>query len=670
VRVALLSCAAAAAAALAACSPQPTFVSCEPPLVACRSGCFDLDSDDANCGGCGQACVAGSSCVDGGCVPGGTGACAVDNGGCSPDALCVDAGAGAECTCRPGFTGSGTTCAACATCVPGQFAQAPCTPTTDTTCAACAPPCEVGSWEVGPCSPFQDRTCAPCSTCGPGTYPAAPCGPFSDTMCLPCELGCVACAGPGPTCTACGPGLILLGGACVPASCGNAVREGGEGCDDGDLIGGDGCDATCQVEPDSYCFGEVLSVCLAGSCQVEPATALPLGPGFELDGAGTTSPAGLNLTQRSMVRTTTPVHYPVLVEATVVYSGDDVTYLGARGDGLRDPMAGGEPTDALRARLSPGLVELATGPGTTVIASTPAGFSPSPGTPYRVRYFDDGFFVSLEWINLVNPGEGIGLQQITSYHGVDDRAFLGGGDQGALTVSNLRVCSAPALPVTAGLLAHYSAVPSWTLDKDPQGNVGAWDDARGSGVALQASGFPVFQGGLIGGQGPGVDFAGGTGMVSASTLPLSTDVSFFAVLDYRAPAPGGAIAHHGDRDTDWSLEQVSQDPLTLHWQTNADTTNMQLTLPGPGSYVLAGVFAGNQRVLTATPLVGAPLPPVSIVDASHSISAGDKLLYLGSSDAGDASGAAIGEVVYFSRALDAGERAAVIANLRARWRPH
>ena len=115
---------------------------------------------------------------------------------------------------------------------------------------------------------------------------------------------------------------------------------------------------------------------------------------------------------------------------------------------------------------------------------------------------------------------------------------------------------------------------------------------------------------------------------------------------------------------------IGADPLTLHWQTNADTTNMRLTLPGPGSYVLAGVFAGNQRLLSATPLVGPPLTPVSIVDASHSIAAGDELLYLGSSDAGDASNAAIGEVVYFSRALDAGERAAVIANLRARWRPH
>ncbi len=265
-----------------------------------------------------------------------------------------------------------------------------------------------------------------------------------------------------------------------------------------------------RSRPDSYCFGEVLSVCWAGSCQVDPATALPLGAGFELDGAGTTSPAGLHLTERSMIHTTTAVHYPVLVEATVVYSGDDVTYLGTRGDGLRDPMAGGEPTDTLRARLSPGLVELATGPDTTVIASTPAGFSPTPGTPYRVRYFDDGFFASVEWFNLVNPGQGIGLQQITSYHGADDRAFLGGGDQGALTVSNLRVCSAPALPVTAGLLAHYSAVPSWTLEKDPQGNVGAWGDARGTGVPLQATGFPVFQGGLVGGQGPGVDFAGGT----------------------------------------------------------------------------------------------------------------------------------------------------------------
>jgi cysteine-rich repeat protein len=238
----------------------------------------------------------------------------------------------------------------------------------------------------------------------------------------------------------CATGFILSNGMCFPAVCGNAVIESGEQCDDGNPGDGDGCSSGCMIEAGSYCFGEVQSTCNPGSCLAEPLTALPLGSSFELDGVGTASSAGLLLTQRSMIRTSAAVMYPVVIEAIVVYSGSDVTYAGARGDGLRDATAADAPTDSLRAELTATDVELVTGPGTTVIASTPTPFTPSIGVPYRVRYIDDGTLAAIEWINLTNLGEGVGLQQATSYHGSDDRAFVGGGDQGAVTVSDLRVC--------------------------------------------------------------------------------------------------------------------------------------------------------------------------------------------------------------------------------------
>lgn len=43
-------------------------------------------------------------------------------------------------------------------------------------------------------------------------------------------------------------------------SCGNGIFESGEGCDDNNLISGDGCDAFCHVEPRWYCSGSP-SVC-------------------------------------------------------------------------------------------------------------------------------------------------------------------------------------------------------------------------------------------------------------------------------------------------------------------------------------------------------------------------------------------------------------------------
>ncbi|MDZ4216723.1 MAG: DUF4215 domain-containing protein, partial [Candidatus Gracilibacteria bacterium] len=67
------------------------------------------------------------------------------------------------------------------------------------------------------------------------------------------------------------------------AVCGNGIIEFGETCDDGGIIPGDGCDATCQIEPPPLCGDGVLDVgeeCDDGnilpgdgcdaSCQIEP----------------------------------------------------------------------------------------------------------------------------------------------------------------------------------------------------------------------------------------------------------------------------------------------------------------------------------------------------------------------------------------------------------------
>ncbi len=39
------------------------------------------------------------------------------------------------------------------------------------------------------------------------------------------------------------------------STCSNNILEDGEQCDDGDSDGGDGCSATCQVEPGYQCVG-------------------------------------------------------------------------------------------------------------------------------------------------------------------------------------------------------------------------------------------------------------------------------------------------------------------------------------------------------------------------------------------------------------------------------
>ncbi|MDX9721921.1 MAG: DUF4215 domain-containing protein, partial [Myxococcota bacterium] len=48
--------------------------------------------------------------------------------------------------------------------------------------------------------------------------------------------------------------------------CGDGLREGYEGCDDGDLSPGDGCSATCTVEANWLCTGDAPSVCTPTLC--------------------------------------------------------------------------------------------------------------------------------------------------------------------------------------------------------------------------------------------------------------------------------------------------------------------------------------------------------------------------------------------------------------------
>jgi hypothetical protein len=255
----------------------------------------------------------------------------------------------------------------------------------------------------------------------------------------------------------------------------------------------------------------------------------------------------------------------------------------------------------------------------------------------------------------------------TSYHGSADRAFVGGGAM--TTISNIRACSAPALPVTTGLVARYSAIPSWTAVRDPLNVVSQWQDISGNANDLLVDGTgPTFSPGLINAQRGALDFSSGA-RLSTAPFALTTDVTVFAVVHHRVPAAWGAIAHHGSRDNDWSMEQNSDtgDPNTLHLQTNNDNVNMDLTLVANTSYVLAGRFAGNERYFSATTFAGTSPSPVSITDVSHSITAGSKQLFVGTSDNGEASNAFIGELVYYNRALNDAERDAVIDYLRRLW---
>jgi cysteine-rich repeat protein len=62
-------------------------------------------------------------------------------------------------------------------------------------------------------------------------------------------------------------GVFELSAVLTPGQCGNAVLEGGEACDDGNALAGDGCTAGCTIEPagaEDVCPGEVFPLVQQG----------------------------------------------------------------------------------------------------------------------------------------------------------------------------------------------------------------------------------------------------------------------------------------------------------------------------------------------------------------------------------------------------------------------
>ena len=222
------------------------------------------------------------------------------------------------------------------------------------------------------------------------------------------------------------------------------------------------------------------------------------------------------------------------------------------------------------------------------------------------------------------------------------------------------------LPVTSGLVARYDAQTASTVVDDGFGNVTTWVDRSGNGYDLTIVSGNALDSGTINGL-PALDFDGLNGGMVASSVPLASEVTVFAVIQYRAPGNWGPIAHHGSRDMDWSLEQngLKGNDVT-HFQSNNDNANVELSLANGTNYILAGRVTGSTRYYSAT--------STSTVSTSGgngvTINPGFADLYVGRSDAGEVANAVIGELVYYNRSLTNGERDAVIAYLQKRWGFH
>jgi fibro-slime domain-containing protein len=160
----------------------------------------------------------------------------------------------------------------------------------------CSATCQV---ETGWICPVADQPCI--IDCGDGILTGLEqCDPPNPGM--GCSAACQfepgwGCAPPAAPMPDAGPPPPSV---CAKTVCGNGKKEGNEACDDGNVIDGDGCSATCTLEPD----------CSTGKCLSKCGDAILLAPeacddGNTNDGDGCSSTCMLEAGFTCTTQTTT-----------------------------------------------------------------------------------------------------------------------------------------------------------------------------------------------------------------------------------------------------------------------------------------------------------------------------------------------------------------------------
>jgi hypothetical protein len=213
--------------------------SCPTGWSSCNGVCANLVSDPVNCGQCGRACSAGTTCVGAVCTA------ATSDAGIDTS---IDAGP----TCLP----SGLSCTAPASCCSRACVAGTCGCGADIDCGGATPLCNLsthqcvaGAPDAGPCVPsscaVQGKNCGPTGDgcgglidCGKCTAPAICGGGGAPGICGSSPCFPKTCADLGSNCGPAGDGcggLINCGTCTAPMTCGGGGFPG--------LCGGGGADA-------------------------------------------------------------------------------------------------------------------------------------------------------------------------------------------------------------------------------------------------------------------------------------------------------------------------------------------------------------------------------------------------------------------------------------------
>jgi len=225
-------------------------------------------------------------------------------------------------------------------------------------------------------------------------------------------------------------------------------------------------------------------------------------------------------------------------------------------------------------------------------------------------------------------------------------------------VAGPKVC---VLPTVAGLVGRWAADAPDSVSAT-EGSVTAWQDLTGKGHVLTAAGpgqGPVVDKLGVFGR-PALNFGGGKGL-ALSNLDLGSEATIFVVLRAAPASANAAVAHHGNKDTDWSL-RYSSGGDSLRMQSANDATGVALPVQAGQSYVVtARISPASRGLWTTTSTTSAK------TGGTSTIVPGSKTFYVGRSDSGEASNAVIGEILYYNKALSDDDVQTVLAYLRTAW---
>ena len=212
-------------------------------------------------------------------------------------------------------------------------------------------------------------------------------------------------------------------------------------------------------------------------------------------------------------------------------------------------------------------------------------------------------------------------------------------------------------------IAKYdtSSSASYTLSGN---NVTKWNDLTGNSYHLTNNGTgPTVT--PIGGSLNAFNFNPNYGLI-CSTVPLSKTITIFMVIRYSSDIGiWGNFMHHGNRDTDWSLERNS-DSSYMQFQSDNDNTYCQISVAGNTNYIIAGRISGNNRDFwmysdTTKSTTYSSTTGVTITETTSST------IYVGKSNSSEACNSIIAEIIYYSVPLETTVITETITSLKNKW---